>query len=246
MDHELMFAKALQKVKEIAKLQGNLISKEDVEKEFEELHLDENQMKMVYDYLEQNKIGVDEALNPDDFLTKEDTDYLTMYLEELKELKKYTSGEKEAITMSAMAGDMDAQQQLVQIYLPEVIDMAKLYAGQGVFLEDLIGEGNVALTMGSAMLGCLEHPSEAEGMLGKMMMDAMEALISENLEAQELDEKILEKLNYILEKAGEMAEELGRKVTPDELSQETGMGLDEILEAVRISGDNIDYLEVEK
>ena len=55
------------------------------------------------------------------------------------------------------------------------------HAGQGVFLEDLIGEGNVALTMGVTMLGSLEEPSEAEGMLAKMMMDAMEEYIEEHV-----------------------------------------------------------------
>ena len=44
-----------------------------------------------------------------------------------------------------MAGESDAQQRLIHLYLPKVVDIARLYAGQGVFLEDLIGEGNVAL-----------------------------------------------------------------------------------------------------
>lgn len=84
--------------------------------------------------------------------------------------------------MSAMAGDSLAQEKLCTAYLPQVVDVAKLYAGQGVYLEDLIGEGNVAVAMGVKMLGALEKPSEAEGMLGKMMMDAMEDYISEYAE----------------------------------------------------------------
>ena len=76
-----------------------------------------------------------------------------------------TKGQKEAITLSAMAGERDAQQSLISVYLPQVVEISKLYAGQGVFLEDLIGEGNVALAMGVTMLGCLENASEAEGML---------------------------------------------------------------------------------
>ena len=51
-----------------------------------------------------------------------------------------------------MAGDADAKHRMIEIFLPQVAEIAKLYAGQGVFLEDLIGEGNVALTMAAEML----------------------------------------------------------------------------------------------
>lgn len=69
--------------------------------------------------------------------------------------------------LSAMAGDAQAQERLLTLMLPQVVDVAKLYAGQGVFLEDLIGEGNVALAMGVRMLGAMEHAAEAEAMLAK-------------------------------------------------------------------------------
>ena len=49
--------------------------------------------------------------------------------------------------MSVMAGDRAARQQLTESFLREVADIARLYAGQGVPLEDLIGEGNVALAV---------------------------------------------------------------------------------------------------
>ena len=39
-----------------------------------------------------------------------------------------------------MAGDADAKHRMIEIFLPQVAEIAKLYAGQGVFLEDLIGE----------------------------------------------------------------------------------------------------------
>ena len=147
--------------------------------------------------------------------------------------------------MSAMAGDADAQRQLIEIYIPQVVDVAKLYAGQGVFLEDLIGEGNLAVTLGVTQLGCLEHPSEADGMIGKLMMDAMEDFITENTNAEELDKKMADRVNDISDKAKELAESLSRKVTPKELAEETGIDLEDILEAVRLCGDKIEYIESE-
>lgn len=71
-----------------------------------------------------------------------------------------------------------------------MVEIARLYTGQGVYLEDLIGEGNVAVTLGTGMLGCLEKPSEAQGMLARMVMDAMEELIEENRESGKVDKKV--------------------------------------------------------
>ena len=79
--------------------------------------------------------------------------------------------------------------------------MARLYTGQGVPLEDLIGEGNLALAMGVSMLGALEHAGEAQGMLGRMMMDAMEDLIQEQQTAEKADRKMTERINRVLEAA---------------------------------------------
>ncbi len=246
MEKEIQFAKALQKVKELAKLSGNKISKAEIDEQFLDLEMDEEQMKLVYEYLEKANIGIDKDVDADAFLTSEDTNYLQFYLEELKEIPQVSAGEKEAITLSAMAGDVNAQAKLIQAFLPDVIDFAKLYAGQGVLLEDLIGEGNVSLTLGVTMLGCFENAAEAQGALGKMIMDAMEDYIASNVAEDEVDQKIVERVNNVMEKAKELAEALGRKVTKEELAEETGMDIDDILEAIRFSAGQIEYLETEK
>lgn len=243
MDREILFAKTLEKVKTAAREQGGYISEEQLQEAFARLDLEESQLKLVYEYLRSHKIGIGEAPDMDDYLTGEEKDYIQEYLEELKQLDILSEGEKEAVALSAMAGDRDAQRRLVEIYLPEVVDVAKLYAGQGVFLEDLIGEGNVALAMGVQMLGCLERAGEVQGMLGRMMMDAMEDYIAENAEESRKDKRIAEKVNKVAEAAAELARELGRKVTQEELSAETGMTPKYIADAIRMSGYKIEDME---
>ena len=141
-----------------------------------------------------------------------------------------------------MAGDSDAQNRLIQIFLPQVVEISRLYAGQGVFLEDLIGEGNVALTMGVTMLGALEHAAEAQGMLGKMIMDGMEDFIAENAEEAKKSRKMAERINKVADKANELAEELHRQITVEELIDETGMSRKAIEDAIRMSGNKIDAI----
>lgn len=240
---EVIFAKTLEQIRKQAKEQGNCIEREQVEQAFASLSLSKEQLDLVFDYLEKHKIGIGEPMDPDEYLSEEEINYLEEYQKELALLEPVSEGEKEAITLSAMAGEAQAQKKLISIYLPQVVEIAKLYSGQGVFLEDLIGEGNVALTMGVTMLGCLEHAKEADGMLGKMIMDAMEDYINENMAEEYKDKKVLGRVKKVAKKARELSEELRRKVTVEELSAETGMSPNAIREAMQLSGYTIEEIE---
>lgn len=242
MEREILFAQTLERVRRLAGEQGNCVSTEQVQEAFAELALSEEQLQLVYDYLIRHKVGIGQPVSPEDYLTEEERDYLQDYLDELAALPVHTPGQIEAYTISAMAGDVQAQQKLTEVYLKDVAEIAKLYAGQGALLEDLIGEGNVALAFGVGMLGSLERPEEAQGMLARMMMDAMEEYIAENAESKKADRKAAEHVNRVADSARSMAQELRRKVTVEELAQETGMSEKRIREAMRMSGFQIEDL----
>lgn len=243
MNKEVLFAQTLEKVKKTAREQGNCISKEQVEQAFAPLGFEKEQLALVYDYLEKHKIGIGEAPDAEELLSQEEKNYLSLYLEELEQMEQLTPGQMEAVSLSAMAGEVSAQRRLAEAYLPQVVDIAKLYSGQGIGLEDLIGEGNVALTIGVTMLGCLEKASEVPGMLGQMIMEAMEDYIAENAEADKRDRQLEKKVNKVADAARELAQDMGRKVTAGELADETKMSLKYIEEAMRLSGFKIEDLE---
>ncbi len=243
MNKELEFAKALEGIKELAKNQQNVISKEQVKEAFDAIGIEEEQLEPVYQYLKAKNIGIGESVEIEERLSSEEKDYLAEYEKELSLLPKLTEGQKRAYTMAAMAGDSEGKEQLLTHYLTQVVDLAKLYIGQGVFLEDLVGEGNLALATGIEMLGCLEEPEEAESMLGKMMMDAMEDYINENTRVKKADFELETKVNEIQDLAKELAESLEKKITVEELAKETGKSEEEILEAIRFSGNKIPYFE---
>lgn len=243
MTREIEFGKTLEAVKKKAREQQNFITKTEVEGAFRALSLSDEQMEMVYDYLRQNKIGVDEPADMDSLLQEEERNYLDSYLEALGAIPTVTNGEREAITLSAMAGDADAARRLIELMLPEVPQIAKLYTGQGVSLEDLIGEGNVALSLGVTMLGALEHADEAQGMLARMMMDTMEESIAAREADEKSDQKIADKVNKVADAANALQEELRRKVTVEELMEESGLSRKTIEDAVRVSGGKIESIE---
>lgn len=241
MNKELEFAKTLEKVRQLAKEQGNVLSRQQVEEEFAKLEITGEQLLPVYEYLKGKNIGIGEPLDWEEALTREEKDYLSEYVDSLKEMDSLTEGEKRAYAMSAMAGDGEGKLKILQYFLPQVVDLAKLYIGQGVLLEDLIGEGNVALATGVEMLGCLEQPDEVEGMLANMIMNAMEECIHENTEAKKIDFGMVERVNRISDLAKELAESLQRKITVEELCEEASITKEEIEEAIRLSGNKIEY-----
>lgn len=244
MNKEVLFAQTLEQVRKLAKEQGNCVSEEQVKEAFTPLDLDKDQLQMVFDYLVKHKVGIGEPVNPDDYLSEGERDYLKDYLEELEQLPVYSDGQMEAYTISAMAGDAEAQNRLTEAYLKNVVEIARLYAGQGVFLEDLIGEGNVALALGTGMLGSLEKPEEAQGMLGRLIMNAMEEYIAENAENGKADQRVAERVNKVSDLAKGLSESLQRKVTVQEIAKEAGMPVKAIEEAVRMSGFQIEYIEM--
>lgn len=243
MDREILFAKTLEQVRKQGKIQGNRISKEQVREAFAELSLEESQLELVYDYLEKHHIGVDKEAAGGEDLTAEDADYLQEYLELLQNIPELPGGEREALFLSAMAGDLSSQKRLTEVFLPKVPEMARIYAGQGIYLEDLIGQGNMALSEGVALLGAAENAQDAEGMLAWFIMDSMEKLIVEGAENRNADKKLEDKVNHIAELARQLAEDLRRKVTIRELAEETGISEEEIRDVYRLSGYVIEDLE---
>ena len=71
-------------------------------------------------------------------------------------------------------------------------------------------------------------------------MDAMEDYIQENTAQEKTDKKVADKVNQVADKARELAEELHRKVTVEELAQETKLTEKTILDAIRMSGYKIE------
>ena len=81
MNKEVLFAQTLEQVRKTAKEQGNCISEEQVREAFAALDLSNEQLPMVFDSLFKHKIGLGQPMDPDEFLTEEEKDYLQEYLD---------------------------------------------------------------------------------------------------------------------------------------------------------------------
>ena len=246
MNREMEFAETLERIRKLARVQGGYVTKEQVEEGFGAIGLNGDQLQPVYEYLKNKKIGIDTPPEAEEVLSREDRDYLQTYLQSLKELPRLSEKENERYALMAIDGDAHAGAQLLTSYLPMVAEIARLYTDQGVLLEDLIGEGNLALTAGMEMLGCVETPEEIPGMLGKLIMDGMERCIAQTEEDRKRDACLLEKIRHVSDQAGELKELLGRDVTVAELVKESGMKEEDIRELIRLCGGKMEYVQQEK
>ena len=246
------FLKALQGLVRLAQKNGNMVTQEQISSAFSGMELSDDQLQQVRDYLASNQIGTDSSpetpagagsAEADDLLQEEDHNYLNDYMETVSAIEMPTAGQLDAVKLSSMAGEKDAQGLLAQYMLAKVVDIARLYAGQGVFMEDLIGVGNLALMQGVALLAPLDSPDEVEGALADRIMGAMEDLVAQNIEAKAADQDAVSMANKVLEAADKLAEMAGRKVSVAELVQEGEVTYEEIMEALRLTGWNIDSLE---
>lgn len=242
---EAAFRKSLEQLMELAKKQEGIVTEEQIHNNFPEMKLASDQLSAIREYLKQNKIGIDDPVNYEDYITTEEKDYLTNYLSEISGIEQISEAQKEIIFLEASTGNQLAVEKMIGHFLPRVADISKLYTGQGVLLEDLIGEGNMALTMGMQMLSEAVTFEEAEQLLIKAVMDAMEQLTWQEAQSDKEDETFLEKINRIAESATEMAQELEREVSVKELAKEIGETEEVILECIKMTGGKIDGIKDE-
>ncbi|MEE1010132.1 MAG: hypothetical protein UH963_13465 [Agathobacter sp.] len=195
-----------------ARTHKNVIAESNFLNIFGDMVADETKRNLIEGYLKEKHIIVksekeEEAEEPESFempLDDEDKKAINFYYEELKNLPHLTDREKERITKKAIEGDKAAQEKLINMYLPDVVDLAKLYTGHGVLMEDLIGEGNIALMLAVSMLECVESLEDVEGQIGKFIIEALEKLVSDD----DTEEKLIIKLGEELKKAEDAKEEL--------------------------------------
>ena len=236
---QVLFLKRLRDTADTAAKNGNMITEDELNEAFADLELNEDQMTQVRDFLKTKGVGIGEALPIEEVISEEEMNHLRDYEEMLDAIEIPSESVMDALKLSAMAGERDAQKKLAEYSLKKVVDIARLYAGQGVYMEDLIGAGNEALLIAVTQLAPLEAPDEVDGFIGRRIMDAMEDLIALNLDIKAAEKTVEEKVNLVADRAKELAEELGRKVSVAELAKEYEMDPEEIAEAVRLSGNAI-------
>lgn len=240
MEARAEFLKKLNGLVAVAKGQGDQITIDEVRAYFADAALTEEQLELVFDYLLAQKVVVKgyikmtEAAEEKVTYTEEEEAYLKEYLNDLEAFKEEKAGEKESLFAKLIGGDASAKNRLTELYLKEVVEIAKEMYHPEIFFGDIIQEGNVGLILGMDMLVDVATAHET---IVNQVKQCIQMLIEEHAEVKSRDNKMVEKVTMLDESIKTLTEELGRKVTIDELAVYMGMTEEEIDDILRLMGE---------
>ena len=236
------FLKKLNDLVAVVRDKENQVTVEEVKTYFSGMNLNEEQIELVFDYLLAQKVVVKGYIKMDMpgaeeqvVLTEEEEAYLKEYEEDLKAFKVATEQERKELFAKVLKGDSNAKNRSIELYLKEVVGIAKEMHHPEVFLGDLVQEGNVGLILGMDMLTDVETAHQT---ITEQICQSMQMLIEEHTELNNRDKKMVEKVAMLDESITTLTEELGRKVTIDELAVYMGMTEDEIEDILKLTGED--------
>ena len=224
MADRLEFQGKLGWILEEAKEQAHRIQKEEIERYFENDDLSDEQMELVYDYLLSQKVAVSgyerkhgrvyAAEEKESTLTQEEQTYLQNYERELQTR-------------------VGAEQGSFLPFLERVLEIAKELHDGSVFLGDLVQEGNVSLML------ALKESGEEEKILNAVR-EGIEAFQEEQRDVHVRDRKMVEKVDELDGQIKKLKEEMGRKITLEELALYTDRSEEELRSVLKLAGEEVE------
>lgn len=192
---------------------------------------------------EESKKALQELKEREERFEKEEASYIKMYLEDLEAISPMVDGEMDMLINSLRKGNRSAKERLLELHLGEVVNIARSYKGKGIFVGDLIQEGNIGLmtALEEICTGANRVPTESipdtlEYIVNRIR-ESMEFVIHEQQDDKILENRIVEKINFISSCMKDLAEEFGREATLDELVKFTNLEKLEIADIMELAKD---------
>lgn len=229
MENRVQFLEKLAGLLKVCMEKGNVIEKEEVEEFFKEDNLSEEQMVLVFDYLLAQKVLVKRYVKAGEVFEKTEKPTVNLSEEEKEYLKAYEAD------LKGLKGN-----DLLTVMFPEVIEVAKEMHSPEVFIGDLIQEGNMGL-----MTAVSYGETEKESLL-LAVKESMQMYLESQTEMKLQDRKMADKVNHLEEEIKKLTEEMGRKVTIDELSHFMDIEEEEIEDILRLAGEEVGEIEEEE
>ena len=142
-------------------------------------------------------------------------------------------------------GDADAKNRLMEGTLGYIVELVKAYENQGLPLGDLVQEANMAVIMALGEPESLNFgdSGDVEGLtafrsyIKKQVEEALQTALAEQKNSEQVGEELLARVNVLKDISQQMAEELGREATVEELARKMKMTEDEIKDIMKLTLD---------
>lgn len=250
MTDQNTFMETVNSVAEIMQTSAEPLSEKEVFSYFEDMELEENQKRLVMEYLlssvtaeEHTDFGTEDTDSEEKGENREkenstESKVFQMYLEEIAMLPQYTEQEKEALYGKLIQGEKKVIETLLAVWLEQVLMIAKKYFEPKLNAEDLVQEGNIALFLKLQEL-CGSHLAEdVERILEAAVEEGIMTYASEMSGERDMEHTILGKVSLMHEAKTILAEEKGQTPTINELSEYTKLSVKELEDIEDLTKDN--------
>src|SRR5579859_7326961 len=170
-----------------------------------------------------------ETLQDPDISSLAQSDSLRLYLREISRISLLTASREAHLAERAEQGDKEARNQLIEANLRLVVSIAKKYVGQGLSLEDLIGEGNIGLIRAVTKFD-YKKGFRFSTYATWWIKQAITRAILEGTRVVRLPVYIMEEVMRVKRMMRQLYQELGREPTSEMIGQRLGMTADRVSE----------------
>lgn len=259
------FQKKLQEIVALAEKQNQIISQEDVRTFFEKDHLNQEQLDLVFEFLQSRHIivrgfhkapkkntGVPETAGdnsegstgeaiPEKFGTEQEQHYLEMYLDEIAAVRPLDEEEKQTLLEKLRSKDPASRRRLTELMLSDIVKLAEQMRIPEVSVQDLIQEANLQLVLAVDMLDYRMTGSlkEVHDRLLEDARQAMETMIEEQRDVHTRDRRMVEKVEEMKDAINVLKKKLGRKVYLDEVADYLEITEEEAADILRLAGEEV-------
>ena len=160
-------------------------------------------------------------------------DLLSLYLEELKQIPALEAEEEAALLEKLRAGDARARKRLTEGYLGTALAEIQPFVGS-MEAGELIGVANLALTAALCDEKILES-TVLRDTIKQKVHTALEEAVRENRQSDTGEQTLADRMNALTELSSELAAELGREASPEELAARLDIPLDEVQRLLAMS-----------
>lgn len=163
-----------------------------------------------------------ETIQDSDLSSLAQSDSLRLYLREISRISLLSAAKEAYLAEHAEQGDRDARNSLIEANLRLVVSIAKKYVGQGLSLEDLIGEGNIGLIRAVTKFD-YRKGFRFSTYATWWIKQAITRAILEGTRVVRLPVYIMEEVMRVKRTTRQLYQELGREPTSDNIGERLGM-----------------------
>ncbi|MBD3421054.1 MAG: sigma-70 family RNA polymerase sigma factor [Chitinivibrionales bacterium] len=158
--------------------------------------------------------------------------YVDLYLNEIAKYRPLKSEEEAQLALNIKKGDRKALNKLVQSNLRFVVSVARKYEHQGMLLSDLINEGNLGLIRAAQRFDETKNFRFISYAVWWIRQAILQALANHSRPVK-LPNNVVGKIHTVSKTEERLKQRLGRDVSTEEISAETGRKTKQVRETMR-------------